>query len=228
MADYITVPGHRVFPIAPDLEPAVAALAEPVAVAVHGLDRGGLEPGQRVLVLGAGVIGLATLLAARSKGAGEIWISARHPHQAELARQFGADRVLSESEASPSSLNLLGRTTDFDLAVETVGGKADTLLAAQAALRPGGTVSVVGVFMQSPALEPYTLFLKEINLCWSNCYYRRPGVEADFAVAARLVEDERQLLTRLTTHQFPLEDVDAAFKTAANKKAGAVKVTICP
>ena len=228
MADYITVPGRRIFPIAEDLDPAVAALAEPMAVSVHGLDRGGLEPGQRVLVLGAGVVGLTTLLAARSQGAGEVWISARHPHQAELARQLGADRVLSESEASPSSLDLLGRATDFDLAVETVGGKADTLLAAQMALRPGGTLSVVGVFTQPPQLEPYTLFLKELNLCWSNCYHRRPGAEADFAVAVRLVEKERQVLSRLTTHQFPLQDVDAAFKTAADKQAGAVKVTICP
>jgi L-iditol 2-dehydrogenase len=228
LAEYITVPGHRVFPIADDLEPEIAALAEPVAVAVHGLASGGFEAGQRVLVMGAGVVGLATLLAARSLGAGEVWISARHPQQADLARRLGASRVLSESEASPKALSALGRTADLDLAVETVGGSANTLLAASAALRPGGTLSVVGVFLQSPALDPYTLLLKELNLCWSNCYQRRPDGEGDFAVATRLIQDEREQLAGFVTHQFPLEEIDAAFATATNKKAGAVKVTVRP
>jgi threonine dehydrogenase-like Zn-dependent dehydrogenase len=87
---------------------------------------------------------------------------------------------------------------------------------------------VVGVFLQSPALDPYTLLLKELRLCWSNCYQSRPGGEADFAVATRLVHDERELLASFVTHQFPLEEIDAAFETATNKKAGAVKVTVRP
>ena len=67
------------------------------------------------------------MLAARAAGAGEVWISARHPHQAELARALGASRVLEEAEATPESLALLGMEAPIDLVVETVGGSADTL-----------------------------------------------------------------------------------------------------
>ena len=66
-AEYVAVPARRVFPVAGDLAPEIAALAEPVAVALHGLGRGGFEEGQRVLVLGGGAIGLVTLLCARTR-----------------------------------------------------------------------------------------------------------------------------------------------------------------
>jgi len=87
------------------------------------------------------------LVAARRLGAAEVWITARHPHQVELARALGATRVLRESEAELAALDAIGREAPIDLVVETVGGSADTLRAASAAVRPGGTISVVGLFL---------------------------------------------------------------------------------
>ena len=100
-AEYVVVPARRAFPVPADLDPRVAALAEPTAVAVRGLRRGGLGAAQRVLVLGAGTLGLLSILAARALGADEVWISARHAAQAALAADLGATRVLAESEAAP-------------------------------------------------------------------------------------------------------------------------------
>ena len=83
------------------------------------------------------------MLAASWLGAKEVWATARHEHQAELARTLGASRVLSESEADPKALAQLGLRHDIDLAIETVGGSANTLEAACAAVRPAGHVSVL-------------------------------------------------------------------------------------
>ncbi|MFB3067023.1 MAG: zinc-binding dehydrogenase, partial [Planctomycetota bacterium] len=226
-AEAVTVPADRLYPLPADLDAAVAATTEPVAVAVHGLGRGRLEKGQRVLILGAGSVGLVTLIAARAMGAGEVWISARHEAQAELARQLGAARVLREEEASPESLGLLGLETDFDLVVESVG-RGDTLRAACAAIRPGGTISVLGVFLGGVELEPLSLFLKEGNLVWSNCYHRRGGRDADFAHAVELVDSERESLSQLISHRLPLDEIGRAFEVAADKAAGAVKVSVQP
>ena len=124
------VPADRVHRVPADLDPQLAALAEPMAVVVHALRRGGPVRGQRVLVLGAGSVGLLALVAARRLGAREVWITARYPHQLESARALGATRVLSESEAEAASLDALGREAEIDLVVETVGGSADTLRAA--------------------------------------------------------------------------------------------------
>lgn len=226
MAEQIVVPAHRAHVLASGLEPAVAALCEPVAVAVHGLARGRFEKDQRVLVMGAGSVGLVTLVAARSLGAREVFITARHAHQAEQARRLGATRVIDERDANALGLDQIGRQSDIDVVVETVGGRADTLATAAAAVRPAGRISVLGLFMESPQISPLALLMKEVDLCWSNCYHRAAGQPADFRVAADVVDRERERLALLVTHRYPLADIDQAFRTAADKQAGAVKVAV--
>jgi len=227
-AEAVVVRADRCFPVAADVDPAVAAMAEPLAVSIHGLERGGFEGGQRVLILGAGSIGLVTAIVARAMGAGEIWISARHAGQAELAKQLGAHHVLAESDASPQALDALGREKDFDLVVETVGSSADTLRSAGAAVRPGGAISVLGVFMGAVQVEPTPLLLKEATLAWSNCYQHSAQAPADFAVAAGLVDTERERLSLLTTHRIALDRIDQAYRIAGDKRSGSVKVSVLP
>jgi 2-desacetyl-2-hydroxyethyl bacteriochlorophyllide A dehydrogenase len=227
LAEFVTVQASRVFRVPADLDPSVAALTEPMAVVVHGLRRGGLSPGQRVLVLGAGTVGLLAALAARELGAGEVIVSARHPHQAELASALGAARVLRETEADQSGLQKLARELPIDLVVESVGGSADTLRLAAHAIRPGGSVCVLGLFLAPVPIEPIVLLLKEASLIWSNCYARAPG-EPDFARAARLVASHRAALAPLLSHRVPLGDALRGFTLASDKKAGAVKVSVLP
>jgi 2-desacetyl-2-hydroxyethyl bacteriochlorophyllide A dehydrogenase len=227
LAEFVNVQASRAFRVPADLDPRVAALTEPMAVVVHGLRRGGLCAGGRVLVLGAGSIGLLAALAARELGAGEVFVTARHPHQAELASALGAARVLREPEADESGLQSLARDLPIDLVVETVGGRADTLRLAAQAIRPGGNVCVLGLFLGPITLDPLLLLLKEASLIWSNCYARAPG-EPDFARAARLVASHRGRLAPLLTHRVPLDEVGRAFALASDKSAGAVKISVLP
>ena len=227
-AEYVVVPAERLFPLPESLPPAVAAMAEPTAVAVHGLVRGDFQKDQRVLVLGAGAVGLVSLIVARSLGAGEVWITARHPHQAELAHTLGATRVLSEEEASMAALAELGQQTDFDLVIETVGGEADTLRTGTAALRPGGTISVLGLFLEPTPIDAFPLLLKEANLHFSNCYHHPSKGDVDFRRAIEILEKEAESFARLSTHRLPLDDIARAFEIAAQKRSGAIKVSVLP
>ena len=68
------------------------ALVEPLAVGVHGVRWARMQPGATVVILGAGTIGLTSLMAARALGAGAVHITARHPHQAALARALSIMR----------------------------------------------------------------------------------------------------------------------------------------
>jgi L-iditol 2-dehydrogenase len=226
-AEYAVLPARRLFEVPDDLDPHIAALSEPMAVAVHSLRLGQLRAGQRVLILGAGAVGLLTVEAAVALGAGEVWLTARHPHQAELGRHLGATRVLLETKASREDLFQLGCEAPIDLVVETVGGTADTLSLAAAAVRPGGTISVLGIFLGKVTLDPLPLFLKENTLTWSNCY-SRPDEGADFEIAVEIVGRRRDELAEITTHQVPLDDVARAFALADDKKSGVVKVTVLP
>jgi L-iditol 2-dehydrogenase len=226
-AEYAVVPATRAFPVPGDLDPRVAALAEPTAVVVRGLRRGGFAPGMRVLVLGAGTVGLLAALAARAQGASEVWISARHASQAALARDVGATRILSEGEASPAELARSASAAPIDLVLETVGGGADTLNAAAAAVRRGGAVAVVGMFLAPVRLDTLPLLLKEATLAWSYCYGR--GAEpCDFAAATRLLADHREPAARLLTHAVPLAEAGRAFDLAADRKGGTIKVSVIP
>jgi len=231
LADAVCVPAERCFRPAQPLPPEVLALAEPLAVAVHGLRRGGLGEGARVLVLGAGALGWLTVFAARGLGAGEIFASARHEAQARAVRVAGADRVLVESEADAASLAHLARTHPFDLVVETVGGRAETLGPAVAAMRPGGAVVVLGMFLGPVALDPMPLLLKEGSLLWSYCYHHPRGSGAgspDFAEAVALLEGDPERAAPLVTHLVPLAEVDRAFALARERRAGVLKVSVLP
>ena len=228
LAEALVVPASNVYPVPDDLDPRVAALAEPMAGVVHALHRVQFQAGQRVLVLGAGSVGLLAAAAARRMGARDVWVSARHAHQAELARAVGATHVLAEKEASPEALDALGREAPIDVVLETVGGRADTLRAAAAAARPGGAVSVVGVFWGTLGLDPMPLLLKELTLAWSYCYGEDPAHGADFAEAVEILSAARDALAPLVTHSVPLAEVERGFALAADRRAGTVKVSVVP
>jgi len=155
----------------------------------------------------------------------EVWLTARYPHQAELGAHLGASRVLTGDQTAPLALGLLGRDAPIDVVVETVGGEADTLQAAAAAVRPGGVISVLGLFLGGVALDSLPLFLKENTLVWSNCYARN-GRGPDFAAALDLVSRRRDALRAAVTHRVPLPEIARAFGLAGDKTAGTIKVSV--
>jgi threonine dehydrogenase-like Zn-dependent dehydrogenase len=227
LAEYLVVSERRIIPTPADLGPEITALAEPLAVSIHGLRRGGFEEGSRILILGAGSVGLLGLFAARAMQAGEIWITARYPHQAELARRLGADRVLTEAEASRENLDRLGRSDPIDMVLETVGGSADTLAEGAAAVRPGGAVAVLGFFLGAIELDPLPLLMKEVSLVWSYCYHHGER-SADFRDAIEFLSRQRELAALFTSASVPLDHIERAFALASDKKAGIVKVSVLP
>ncbi len=227
LAEYVVASERRMFPAPADLGPELTALAEPLAVSIHGLRRGGFEKGSRILILGAGSVGLLGLFGARAMGAEEVWITARYPHQAELAWRLGATRVLTEAEASRENLDQLGRSHPIDMVLETVGGKADVLDDGVVAVRPGGTVAVLGFYLGALGVDPLPLLMKEASLVWSYCYHHGEK-GADFGDAVEFISRERELAALLTSASLPLDDIERAFELAGDKTQGIVKVTVLP
>jgi L-iditol 2-dehydrogenase len=228
LADQVIAPLESLFVLPAGLPVRDAVLTEPLAVAVHAARIGGVDAGtDRVLVLGAGSIGLLSVVAARAMGAGEILVTARHPHQADAARRLGADRVFSTDDEGRAALAEAARETDIDVVLETVGGEARTLQQGIFAVGPGGTVVVLGVFTKDPSFPALVALAKEVRVIGSMVYNRSGGV-ADFERTLDILADRREVLVPLITHRFSLADVDRAFQTAADKSTGAVKVVIEP
>ena len=219
LADIVDVPVPNLAPVTTD-DPVVAALTEPLAVSLRGVSLGEVGPDSRVLVLGAGTIGLAAALLARDRAA-EVAITARHPHQAAAAEAIGVT-VLDE-EAGVGWAKQVGP----DVVIESVGGAASTLTDAVKACRKGGTIVLLGAFTEPRPVDLTKLMMKELRLQGSFCYgSTRRG--AEYAAAAALTGRYVDELSTMTTHQFPLEAVTDAFETASDKSSGAIKVTVVP
>ena len=222
MAEFLNVPARCLHTVAANLDVHVAALAEPMAVCVRGARLGDVGPGDRVAVLGAGTIGLLSVVAARDAGAEEIVVTARHPHQAQLAVSLGATHTFADANAL-----MKAGAGDVDVVIETVGGKSETLTEAVNIAARGGRVVMLGIFDGSPGLPALAFSTRELTLVGSNCYARDARI-GDFALATRLVGRHRAAIAPLVTHRFPLADVAKAYAAAADKRSGAVKVQIVP
>jgi L-iditol 2-dehydrogenase len=221
LQEYLSVPAANVFQLPPGVSPELGALAEPLAVAVRAMNRAKIVQGDRVVVLGAGTIGLLTLLLAREV-ANEVAITARYPHQRELALALGADAVF---EPGSEELASWARSNPVDAVFESVGGSAPTLSEAVNVVRAGGTVLALGVFTSDVTLPARKLVNQEVRLIGSVVYGHESGQPEFGAAVGKLARYARQL-DLLRTATYGLEDANAAFEHALDKRRGAVKISI--
>jgi 2-desacetyl-2-hydroxyethyl bacteriochlorophyllide A dehydrogenase len=192
-----------------DLDLRTAALVEPVAVAVHDLGRGAVEAGHNVAVVGGGPIGLLIAILARARGANVV-VSEIARSRLELAASLGLQTI------DPTTQDLKGFVMDStdgagaDVAFE-VSGSAAGIQAMTDVLRVRGRGVVVGIQPQSPPVDLFSIFWKELELFGARVYRR-----SDFDEAVRLVADGTIPAQSLITDILPLEETSAAFERLSN------------
>lgn len=229
-AEAMMVPEWALFPMPDGTDPQLATLVEPLACAVHTVrsshsaDSDGRIDGLSVAVIGAGVTGLMTVAAARHLGAAAVTVTARHPHQGEMATQIGATTVLAADDAETEAALRKARP---NLVIECVGGTAPTLELALKAARAGGEVAVFGLFDEPQVVNTRLASMKELRLFFPVTYGTIDGVH-DFDVAIELLTTSDFPFTSLVTHEFALEDISHAFEAADDKKSGSLRVVVKP
>ncbi len=167
-AEYILVDEAGVLRVPDGLSLRAAALAEPLAVALHGLSRGGVRAGQRLLVTGAGPIGALSVAAATARGVTDIVVSEPHPRRRALAERLGARAVDPSELGAPKSPGDVV-AAPFDVALEC-SGHAVAMEAALSQLKRGGTLVFVGAGIKSPRLDANRVLLNELVVTGSFVY----------------------------------------------------------
>ena len=193
-----------------------AAMAEPLAVALHAVRQAGPVLGKRVLVTGCGPIGCLCILAARRAGAAEIVATDLADFTLGLARQVGADRAINMT--APDGLAEYGvEKGQFDVLLEC-SGAVQALVAGIAALRPRGVIVQLGLGGDM-TLPMQTITGKELELRGSFRFH------AEFALAVALMQKGLIDVKPLITHSVPLAEAERAF-ALANDRSQAMKTQI--
>ncbi len=167
-AEYVLVRESSILAVPPEVSLRAAALAEPLAVALHGLTRGGVRAGQRLLITGAGPIGTLSIAAARARGVTDIVVSEPHPKRRALAERLGAVTVDPHELIVPA---YPGAMVDepFDVALEC-SGRPSAMEAALGQLKRAGTLVLVGAGIEYPRLNTSRILLNELVITGAFVY----------------------------------------------------------
>ena len=213
-AEYITMPIERIYD-GKGLDPKVLALVEPFCISYHGVSRADVKPGERVLVVGAGTIGVLAAVAAKAKGA-EVTICDVAPDKLDYAyKTFGLDhKLLNDSpEAFEKGVADLTNGDGFDVTIEAVGLPSTFQNCIDAAAF-GGKVVLIGVGKKNLDFNFTLIQKKELNVFGS-----RNALKKDFVELIDLVNEGRADLGRVITNMYPADKAAEAF--AKKKKNGA-------
>jgi threonine dehydrogenase-like Zn-dependent dehydrogenase len=203
-AEHAAVPESALHELPDDMGWETAVLVEPLANAVHAWGLVGQEPGQRAAILGAGAIGLVTLLVARDRGVEDVTVVDRSPERLELAARLGATRCATALDG------------EYDVVVDAVGAAA-TRGSAVERLRPGGTSVWLGLAEGDAGFDGNGLVRGEKRVVGSFAY--TPG---DFAEALRTASH----LDLSWATPVPFEESQRTFMQLAGGAVAPVKAVI--
>jgi L-iditol 2-dehydrogenase len=226
-AEYIRVPAlnvqRDVLKLPPDISFDQATLIEPVATCIRSIQRAGLQPGDSVAVIGAGIAGLIHVQLASTFGAGLIVATDFAPFRLEVARRLGAHAVFDPGEDVLSALKELNGGRGADVVFVTAGSiKA---MEQGLALAAGG--ATVLLFAPTPrddmlSISPHRLLFSEITI--TATYSCTPY---ETRQAFKLMQAERLQVADLITHRFDLAGVGEAIRVALRAEES-LKIVITP
>jgi len=215
----LPVPVSQVFGVG-DLGPEPAAFVEPMSIAVHALGRAGIPDGEQVIILGAGPIGLATVLAATAAGA-RVMATDPVPARRDLALTMGAENAAWGGDGGLlDAVQAWTHGPGAPVVIDTTGDPG-ALAQATRLVCSAGRVVVVGMSAAAAPLRSGVFPEKEIDVLGSSC-----ATAADFRSAVALMQAHRETISALFSHRFPLTRAREAIECVANPAAGAVKVLI--
>lgn len=214
-AEFATLPLHRAHILPPGLNPLHGAFCEPLACTLHGLDLGAVRPGERVTVLGGGVIGQLAVQLAAQAGA-EVMLVTRQPSKRALSLTLGAT-LAAATIAQAQTLWPEGA----DLVLECAG-VPETVQTAPSLTRAGGRIVILGVLPkgQKVQIEPFDLLFREISLIHS---FLNPFTHAR---ATAMIAAGRIMVDPLISRVIPLDQAAQAIAHPARPQD--VKVIVQP
>lgn len=219
-SQYITMPIERIYD-GQGLSGKTLALIEPFAISHHGVKRGNVKKGDKVLVIGAGTIGVLAMISAKLSGA-EVYISDVAQGKLDYALELGADGVILNSDPArfSSEVDEITNGDGFDVTIEAVGLPSTFQNCIDAAAF-GGRVVLIGIGKQNLDFNFSMIQKKELNI-----YGSRNAVKADFEELIDIVNKGKVNLEKIITNVYDFEDSEKAFKDFDQNAGEMLKVVL--
>ena len=221
-AEYLTIPARVAYTLPEDLSFAEAAMLEAVSVALHGVAVSEMKGSETVLVIGAGMIGLLLLQAARAAGAAHVFVSDVDATRLRLATEMGADETFLHSGTKLTE-EILKRTEGHgvDLVLEAVG-RDETIATGIDCVRKGGTVTLVGNISPQVNLPLQKVVSRQIRLQGS-C-----ASAGEYPEAMKLIAAGKIKVASLITAIAPLRDGPEWFARLHAREPNLMKIVLDP
>ena len=220
MQKFFAHPAHLCFKLPENVTTLEGALIEPLAVGLHAARQAGVRLGDSAVILGAGCIGLTTLLAAKSMGASRIIVTDLCDNRLEVAKRLGATDVINSKEvdATAEILRLTGGE-GADIVFETAGSRF-TAAQTGALARRAGTIMIVGnVFGETP-FNFHQISTKEVTV---KTVFRYRNI---YPLAIRAIESGQIDVKAIASHIFPFDRIEEGLLKALHEKDTVVKAVI--
>lgn len=220
-SEYITMPIERIYD-GKGLSAKTLALIEPFCISYHGISRANIQPNDKVLVIGAGTIGVLAAVAAKAKGA-KVYISDVAENKMNYAIEtFGLDGgILNDSpENFIKRVEEITNGNYFDVTIEAVS-LPSTFQACIDAAAFGARMVQIGVGKRTHEFDFTLLQKKELNV-----YGSRNALKKDFLELIDLVKSGKVDLEKIVTNTYNLDEADKAFQDFSKNAASMLKVVI--
>lgn len=217
--EYIVMPVERIYD-GKGLSAKELALVEPFTISYHALHRAKIKPGDKVLVVGAGPIGLFALIAAKAQGA-EVYVADVLDGRLEKALKFGADGVINSGKNDIKEEAM--KVTDgngFDVCVEACGLSV-TFLACIDCAAFAANIILIGNGKKETTFLHSILLKKELNV-----YGSRNSYASDFEAVIDLIAGKTVNVLDMVSAVYPIDEAADAFKALANNDGSLAKVLI--
>lgn len=222
-AEYSSVVAKNCQLLPDNLSYAEGVMVEPFSVAVHAVKRAQIQIGDTVVVVGAGIIGLSIVQAAKTAGSGRIIVTDLLDYRLKLAKKLGADITINAIKENPVK-SILEATTKkgADVVFEAVGIE-QTVRQATKITKTLGKLTILGNLAKSVNFDIMDVVTRELDVRGSYCYTSR-----EFKKAIDFISNRRFDVASMITNVLPLEKVKEGFELLSKKEKDVVKVILQP
>ncbi|MCY1438972.1 putative zinc-type alcohol dehydrogenase-like protein YdjJ [compost metagenome] len=222
-AERVNVPANLLYRLPEGFPTEAGALIEPLAVGMHAVKKAGSLLGQTVVVVGAGTIGLCTIMCARAAGAARIIALEMSTARKAKALEVGATEVIDPSQCDAiAAVRELTEGYGAAVSFECIGHKATAKLAIDV-IRKGGRCVMVGIFEEPSEFNFFEIVATEKQVIGALAY------NGEFADVIALIADGRLDVTPLITGRIELEHIlEQGFEELVNNKDQNVKIIVRP